>query len=237
MSLLDDAAAVFELRDGLKHAHLLNPELVMTLRDLGGPLGVMLHGPLIIEPYHDHPDSIEKLNLRYTALQDAFHEVLDKRKHGVALFAYTTRPYRSDMFDLLADRMRDREYWRLASRLWIDQENPEDFPDEWRKRFGSDRPHRCAMMDADEHRDFAELPDQLTVFRGAPDTNGFSWTLDFSVAKFFARRFQKPDKAHPVWSAIVEKKHVFAFLTGRGESEALILDKSKLKGITRAASL
>lgn len=89
---------------------------------------------------------------------------------------------------------------------------------------------KAFLMDEDEQRQYQELPEEITVYRGVRgrgSLEALSWTLDIEKAEWFAKRWNKGGR---VYSAIVEKKDVLAVFTSRGEAE-IVVDYTRLKNI------
>lgn len=92
------------------------------------------------------------------------------------------------------------------------------------------RAEKALLMDDDELRQYLNLSEEITVYRGIRgrgSLKALSWTIDIEQAEWFARRWDKNGK---VYSATVRKEDVLAVFTSRGESE-LVVDYTKLKGI------
>lgn len=178
------------------------------------------------EPSFGHACTNRLHRARKTAYEEAVHE----RNWGKALFVMVERPYRTMAFDEMARLMTDAEYWELLADVWIDQENPEDFTEEWRARFRRPRRHASRLMTRDERKMFSRLPDELTIYRAAIGSEdlGLSWTLSPQVAKKFATRFGGD---HRILRARIKKAHVRAYWTRRSEEEILVLDNSKLRDV------
>lgn len=71
---------------------------------------------------------------------------------------------------------------------------------------------------------YTSLPDEIPVFRGSNPARkfGWSWTTDKTVAASFAkghRGMAVPEAT--IYSAVVQKTHVWSVFTVRGESEIL----------------
>lgn len=80
------------------------------------------------------------------------------------------------------------------------------------------------LMDEEELRQYQELEDTVTVYRGvtphnAKNIKALSWTLDRDVAEWFAHRFGENGT---VYEAQIDKNHIFALFTGRNESEVIV---------------
>lgn len=71
--------------------------------------------------------------------------------------------------------------------------------------------------------DLSSLPETMTVYRGCTEVNknGWSWTTDYDIAKFFCDR-AAGDGNRLILESTVSKDKVINYLTGRGESEVVI---------------
>lgn len=129
------------------------------------------------------------------------------------------RPYRFNAFLEIQEKLDDGLYWEILSRLWTDSENLREYNVDALLR--SDRSNRICMMDEEEQAFFANLPDQITVYRGHQqiNVNGWSWTLDFHQAHKFAHRFKSNDAKVSV--AKINKVDALACLLSRSEYEII----------------
>lgn len=105
------------------------------------------------------------------------------------------------------------EVRELASHVWTDSENIEQWQQEWSHLFWGG-----GWLFGDREA-FDALPDPITIYRGDIADGGWSWSTDLRIAQWFARRFDATDD---LVYATVEKEHVFAYLTSRSESEILV---------------
>lgn len=84
------------------------------------------------------------------------------------------------------------------------------------------------LMNEEELGVLADLPDQVTIYRGVRDRAGvyeMSWTLSQDKARWFANRF---DTKGYVYKCTINKSDILCYNSGRGEQE-IIIDSSKLK--------
>ena len=84
------------------------------------------------------------------------------------------------------------------------------------------------LMNLDERRKLAELPDELTVYRGITEKNkdnilALSWTMKRETAERFANRFKSKGK---VYQAKIRKEDILAVFLGRNESEVIVDPKN-----------
>lgn len=123
----------------------------------------------------------------------------------------------------------DEEAWSLFAEVWIDSENlwqQDDWIREFLDTYGYDE-SRNAMKD-DEREFLDSLPDEVTVYRGHTWHNqeGWSWTLDFYKAFWFANRYT--NRSDPKVSFTrVRKSDILFCLHGRGEWE-VVLDPDEI---------
>lgn len=83
------------------------------------------------------------------------------------------------------------------------------------------------IMDKSDLHVYDNLSERITVYRGIqPNENikGFSWSLSQEIAEWFAQRYGHDGN---VYSLIVDKKHVIAYINNRNEKE-IIVDYTKI---------
>lgn len=90
------------------------------------------------------------------------------------------------------------------------------------------------VMDEDEYAEYNSLPAVLEIYRGiGKDTKAgvlsLSWTLSYDTAEWFSKR---RSESGVVYKAKIEKKYVYAYFSGRNESE-VIVDPKYLQEIER----
>lgn len=148
------------------------------------------------------------------------------------------RPYRLEAFVEIMDDMSDDEFWSVLSDVWTDSENIPEMRELWDEVLASPRPNRLSMMNDDERIEYDSLPEVITIYQGHTEDrdDGWSWTIDPSIAQWFAGRFANlEDSPGYVTTAKVNKSDIHAFLTRRGESE--ILTDPETVNITSIESL
>lgn len=120
-------------------------------------------------------------------------------------------------------------YWFVLSTLWVSYTGYSDL-NLWRELFSSTRPNKAiSLMKPSELKELAKLPNKLIVYRAHRDneTDNIAYTLDYQTAQRFAReRHVDEVKAYRV-----KKRDVLALFLRRGESEIIVLDKSKAVSI------
>ena len=93
-------------------------------------------------------------------------------------------------------------------------------------------------MDEEDYQQFQDLDDVVTVYRGVTSMNeknvkALSWTLDRDTAEWFAHRFGENGT---VYEAQIQKQHIYAYFSGRNESE-VIVDPKHLMEITQVQAM
>lgn len=200
----------------------LHPDLKPYVRE-SEFFGEILHHPLVIQT-HVIPGMA---NRTYTQKMKACDEALATGMWGSFVWLHE-RPYRLNAFYLLKGRITDpTEYWNLLATIWSDSENIQECLDEWETVL-FDTPfinERDAMMDSDERKVLADLPEVVTVYRGCrqeENEDGFSWTLDRDRAAWFARRWHGDQTGDPiVLVGEIHKDEIVAYLDHRNEREII----------------
>lgn len=185
-----------------------------------------LQHPLVYSvPYH--PMMNNHHNQRYEMLKAGIADSLKQEKPFRYVFQHE-RPYRLNAICDYIDKknIKAGDYWELVGAVWSDSENIWQNLPIWRRLLRSERPSKFRFMDEDERKALKELPSQLTVYRGCVsglNENGLSWTLDKDKATWFSARFQTKGQHPTVLTKTIRRRDVFAYLTGRNESEIIIL--------------
>jgi hypothetical protein len=83
-------------------------------------------------------------------------------------------------------------------------------------------------MRPEELAEFKALPKVIKIHRGECNDGAVSWSRSLDIARFFAARGVNQSTGM-VTSGYVDKADVFAYLTGRGEQEIIVTDRSKVR--------
>ncbi len=125
----------------------------------------------------------------------------------------------------------DQECGDAVYSIWTMQENF--------YRCGMSKEKLIKMMKIAEklplfQSDIDDLSDEdtVTIYRGVKVNNyrGLSWTVDKSVAEWFARRFRHDGDKCYVFTGIINKKDILALFNSRNEKE-VVCDYRKIKNI------
>jgi len=217
---VNDAAKRFE--EVMKRQEELHPDLKPWL--VKTSFGLSLKHPMIYGMFY-HPG----MNAMYNEQYKAKAEYIEKRRAEKNWSGYIwmyERPYRLEKFAEIQDELNDHDYWELLGGIWSDSENLWQYGHMLGWLINSKRPGREAMMEDHEKKFLETLPDEFTVYRGHQVRNrmGYSWTLSYWRAKWFAQRFQQ--KRQGVVSGTVKKENIVAVLLGRNELEIVCAPKN-----------
>jgi len=198
----------------------LHPDLIPYLHKDGGMVSVK--HPFVIDVgladgYFGY------VNHRYLRNKQALAKAV-KSKDWNQYFLLVEKPYRLDALKAVSNRLTDKEYWEHLRYCYTDIEFPSQDVDLLRELFAVQRPHRENIMSDEERATLAGLPDKITVFRGHSKigVSGWSWTLDQSVAEWFANRCTLFGNEGVVSKGVVKKSHVIAYFDSRDENEIVI---------------
>lgn len=214
-------------RDIFGRPEVLNAELELFL-DYSGSFPVLKHPLVFSVPYTPLLNSM--LNAQLEQKKEAIENFKFSEKWDSFVFMYE-RPYRFYAFKLIQNKLADKEYWELLGNIWTDTENAWQYRRDINKFFHPkkrDWSMRIYMMDDEERKIFAQLPDRFIVYRGCGLKNkkGYSWTLSRTTAIFFAMRYRAKDDTAILLSVEVNKSDVLAYFDGRREQEIVVLPKS-----------
>jgi len=171
-------------------------------------------------------DDMRKMIDRCNCIQDVMTLILDSNKINF-LYLLNAREVPAKICgDLLGD-------------IWSGLENndmQEDFIKESMREWllASDR---TTYMTKKELELLRNLPDKVTIYRGAQfdePADGFCWSLNKSVAEWFAKRFRNQ---HPVIYTTVIDKNDILFYTNAADEEEIVVDYQQLGEISRKTQL
>ncbi|UVK43633.1 hypothetical protein BPNPMPFG_005445 [Mesorhizobium sp. AR07] len=140
------------------------------------------------------------------------------------------RPYRVEALSQIINEVGVSDLWPLVGEVWQDTESSSASADEWQdvwelsySRRGKFRRKSREVMAIDDRRYYRALPDFIKVYRGCRDENhiaSFSWTLDQSVAEWFA--YRSPGGEPILAQAEISKTQALAYFGDRNESEIVV---------------
>lgn len=214
-----------KFNDLLHRQEELHADLLPYVEDCS--FGQCLRHPLVYGLFYT-PQMNAMYNAQYEAKKKYIASSLEEKNYSSYIWLHE-RPYRMEKFTEIIDEIDDKEYWKLLGSIWSDSENLWQYGSMLGHLLNIPRPGRENMMDEDEQKFIAQLPEEFTVYRGHQIRNrlGYSWTLSYYRAKWFSERFQQSKKG--VVAGTIQKKDVIAVLLGRNEFEIVCHPKSLKK--------
>ncbi len=149
------------------------------------------------------------------------------------------KPYLPAFFKYTKDFVSADDYSEFLAEMWtmvefVNQDkniSPQEFIPIFKKA------NKEVLMEENDMDVYRSFPDEVTVYRGINATRGsikaLSWTIDKSVAEFFANRFDTTGSGI-IYSASIKKKDILAYFNTREEKEVLV-DFRKLYNIKQYA--
>lgn len=166
--------------------------------------------------------------------------MIDRCDSAMAVVFLVTKSYSFGFLKYAQKDLDKDDLAKVLAYMWIHTEEPRNDPNLSKSKllsmFKSAEP--TALMNDAEFRDFQNLPDTVTVYRGVTSYNSknvlaLSWTLDRDKAEWFAHRFGEDGT---VYEAQIDKEHIYALFNGRDESE-VIVDPKYLQNIAQPECL
>lgn len=126
-----------------------------------------------------------------------------------------------EIFFKKAKLLSNPHYWEILRTVWV-AAGRTDNANEFMPFFRSSRPCKGWFMTPEDSQTLEEMDWPITVYRAydeEPDP-GISWTTDKEWCEDYARVAGRKIKQRTV-----ERSQVFAYISRRGESEIIILDR------------
>jgi len=164
----------------------------------------------------------EHYNKQYIFKRDRIKEDIQCNNWFRAMALYE-KPYRVNFIDQYKEKIQDYIYWPLLKDAWLSCEYPYQTKHIWSRLFHVKSDYNRLFMNSEDRKIFANLPDKVKVHRGYKTKEykeGFSYSLSYEVAAFFADRFGVRGY---VDTKVVDKKEIFAYTNERSEQEIIIL--------------
>lgn len=164
---------------------------------------------------------------------DSLRQMLRRRRHWSAYLLTFDHSEALEAFLVVEDEMDDASYWSILGDAWTATESVAANEETWRRLFTSTRPGREQLMKEADRPLLAELPAEVTAYRGHSHVGGergLAWTLQRDSAEIFARQFAgSTDLGHPpgeprLASSNVPRSSIVALFQARREGDILILD-------------
>lgn len=184
--------------------------------------GKMLKHPLMFVIIGFDPNRSGLWNRQFHEKKKMIAQWEEEGLHDRALWMYE-RAHRLEYFSKIASKLDDQKYWEMLGHIITDSENLWQYLSLLKVMLAMPRPGKQFMMDDNEKKALAKLPDEIQIWRGCiwKNRNGLSWSINKTKAIWFATRFGT--KKPMLHSGTVNKSDVIAYFTGRGEDEILVL--------------
>lgn len=192
----------------------LHPDLLACKGRLGNGMDTIQHPLVYSVPYMDCAFENERLNLYYAHAKGQLKSAMDAGDFHKFVFTHQ-RPYRLDALLNVKYLMEEDHFLELMFQVYTDSENIWQNYDEWELLLDE-------VSGTDPWKTLHELPDgEFKIYRGGTK-DGFSWTLSYEKAKWFANRL---GATHPVWHAIVKREDCIGYYDERGEKEVIVFPR------------
>ncbi len=206
-------------------------------------LDVMFQTNFIEETYKDFLYNKKDFNKTLNKLKKWHNDLLNKNEESINwdIVIFSANPNNlQEIIDLHSSKMSDEVYWKTIAHCYVISNLGHSENDIITYYLNTPRPNRYFLMDEDERKFLADLPDEITIYRGCSKKEikskklRFSWTLDKKVAEFFAyehinglsKSFEKVKSDFDVIEKTINKSEVIAYFNSRNESEILYFPKS-----------
>lgn len=153
-------------------------------------------------------------------------EQIDNAESVYHIYWLLNDAYALYFFDYISELLSPQDYSQLLASTWINSEyancDANINKKELLKHFqNADKQY---LLKEEELKVLQSLEDKVTIYRGVTPYNknnikALSWTLDFDTARWFANRFRSKGK---VYSATIDKSHIYAYFNGKNESEVIV---------------
>ena len=151
-----------------------------------------------------------------------------------------TKSYSLAFLKYAAPHLSSKDLSEMLADVWVRTESPNNDPNMSKNRLLSlfKKAQPQFLMDEEEYEAFQKLDDTVTVYRGvtshnAKNVKALSWTLNYDTADWFAHRFGEDGT---VYEAQIDREHIYAYFSGRNESE-VIVDPKHLTEITQVQAM
>lgn len=162
--------------------------------------------------------------------------LIEKSETAYDLYMLFTAPYALAFLKYAKPYLSKQDLSKILASAWTQSENPNRDPNvkRWElvAMFQDADPE--VLMNSDDYAVYQSLPDTITVYRGVVGTAedsylGLSWSLNQETAEWFAKRFGHRGY---VYEGQIDKKYVYAYFSGRNESEVVMRPKY-LRGLKK----
>ena len=206
-------------------------------------LNVMFQTDFLEEVYKDFLYNERDIDVTLKKLEKWHYNFINNNQEVIDwdIIIYSANPNNlQEILVLHSNKMSDEVYWKTIAHCYTSSNLGHSKNNIISYYLDNKRPNRHFLMDEDERKFLAELPDEITIYRGCSkkEINSnkirYSWTLDKKVAEFFAYEYTnvgltqsigKVKSDFDVIEKTINKSEVIAYFNGRKESEILYYPK------------
>ena len=161
---------------------------------------------------------------------------IDKADNAYAIYMMVTKPYALTFLKFAMPHLSREDMSQILASAWTRSEAPHQdvnvTVNQLLRMFKQADP--TCLMEQDEYIQFKTLDDTVTVYRGvtphnAKSVKALSWSLNQETAEWFAKRFGHRGY---VYEGQIDKKYVYAYFSGRNESE-IVMRPKYLRGLKK----
>ncbi len=206
-------------------------------------LNVLFQTDFLEETYKDFLYNKKDIKLTLQKLSKWHFDLLNNNQESIDwdIVIFSANPNNiQEILTLHSNKMSDEVYWKTIAHCYTSSNLGHSKNDIISYYLNKNRPNKHFLMDEDERKFLAELPEEITIYRGCSkkEINSkkirYSWTLDKKVAEFFAyeyknlvltKSFDKDKSDFDVIEKTINKSEVIAYFNGRKESEIIYYPK------------
>jgi len=181
----------------------------------------LIHHKYVVDIYTGLPEHNNYLNKKYKINKENAENAI-KNKDYVRYINSHELPYKLAPLCAVFEKADadDKTKAELLTYNWVLTENPSVNMKHWIKLFKYFTEKKELLMSEQELEFFNNLPEEITIYRGADTIEGISWTLCKEKAEWFAKRYNKNGK---VFEKTVKKHDCLCFLNDRKEEEIIYI--------------
>ncbi len=181
-----------------------------------------IHHKYVVDFYTGQPEHNNFLNQKYRINKEKAENALKNQDYFSYIEAHEL-PYKLNPLIGIFNKadVDDKIKAELLTYNWVLIENPSVNMQYWTKLFRYFADKKELLMLEEEFEFFNNLPENITIYRGADSIEGISWTLSKEKAEWFAKRFNKNGK---VFEKTVKKTDCLCYLNDRKEEEIIYID-------------
>ena len=180
----------------------------------------------------DVTKSEENLDL----VRKRYEQLINEANDVWNLYILLHKPYRTLFFKMIEEHLSLKDYNEMLKESWVCTENPNQDVNvslkEWKEFFL--KADRRLLMNDNEYKIYRNLSNNkpVTVYRGVGinrNPSGFSWTTDYSMAEWFAKRWGENEDIY-ILKGECNKKDVLAYFEAESE---YVIDPKDMNKIER----